>query len=112
VGFPGNRRFPNDDSLLFESVYLNLKVTSLNDRKVRLEFTNPKPDVVNYSAMPITDFRWGGMSGSMVYRLDPALQRFFVTGFLHAAGKGLEAIFYASRADLIQEDGTIRHRDN
>ncbi len=108
VGFPGNRKRPTETYLGFESVLLGLKVESVSDRKVRLRFLNPEPTVHWFSPRPVTEFRWGGMSGSMVYRLDPDLMQFFVTGFLHAAGEGLDAVFYMGRADAIQEDGRIR----
>jgi len=107
VGFPCNRKRPTDEYLGFESLLLALKVESVSDRKMRLRFLNPEPSIHWFSPRPITEFEWGGISGSMVYRLDPVLMRFFVTGFLHAAGRGLDAVFYASRADVIQEDGTI-----
>jgi hypothetical protein len=108
VGFPGNRKRATGDYLRFESVLLALKVLSVSDRKLLLGFSNPDPTVHWFSSLPIDDFRWGGMSGSMVYRLDPEAHRFFVTGFLHAAGEGLRASFFASRADTIQRDGTLR----
>jgi hypothetical protein len=108
VGFPGNRKRPTDAYLGFESVLLALTVESVSDRKVRLKFTNPDPAIHRFSPWPITEFKWGGMSGSMVYRLDLDLLQLFATGFLHAAGEGLDAVFYMGRADVIQDDGKIR----
>ena len=109
VGFPGNRREATAELLCLESVLLGLNVAGVTDRTLFLTFTNPKPTVHLFSSKPITEYRWGGMSGSMVYRYDPLLQHFFVTGFLHSATEGLCASFLASRADVIQADGTIRH---
>jgi hypothetical protein len=108
VGFPGNRRFPNDDYLSFESFLIAMKVTSVSDRKFWLRYENPEPFIQKFSSRPMDEFRWGGMSGSMGYRLDPDEMKFYVSGFLHAAGEGLSASFFAARSDLIQDDGTIR----
>ena len=110
VGFPGNRWFPNDNYLVFESFLMATKVTTVSDKKFRLGFENPEPFIEQFSTRPMEEFRWGGMSGSMVYRLDPDEMKFYVSGFLHAASEGLSASFFAARADLIQEDGTIRRR--
>jgi hypothetical protein len=107
LGYPGMRREPTGP-LRYESVLLALKVAAVSDRKIMLRFDNPNPDIILFSPKPLTEFRWGGMSGSMVYRLDPELNQFFVAGFVHAAGEGLQASFYAGRADLIQDGGTIR----
>jgi hypothetical protein len=108
VGFPGKRSHPTDEALRFESVLLSPKVLSVSDRKLLLQFENPNPLIHVFSSRPIDEFTWGGMSGSMVYRLDPSLNQFFVTGFLHAAGEGLQGSFFASRADLLLDDGTIK----
>jgi hypothetical protein len=108
VGYPGKRRNPTQEELKFESVLLGLKILSVSDRKYMLGFTNPDPIVHVFSSRPIEQWLWGGMSGSMVYRLDLNSNQFYVTGFLHAAGEGLNTYFFASRADLINEDGTIR----
>lgn len=109
VGFPGMRRHATDEALRFESVLLNHKVLAVSDRKLRLSFENPEPLIHSFSSKPIAEFRWGGMSGSMVYRLDLSLNQFFVTGFFNAAGDGLHVSYYASRADLLLENGMITH---
>ena len=49
-----------------------------------------------------------GMSGSMVYRVDYGTWRYPAVGFLHAAGEGQRASFFAAWADILQEDGAIR----
>lgn len=108
VGFPGNRRSPTDKCLNSEAVLLGLKVDDVSDRKLMLSFHTANPTIERFSPEPLTEFRWGGMSGSMLYRVDPALNQFFVAGFLQAAGDGLSASFFAARADLLKEDGTIR----
>lgn len=107
VGFPGNRKLRNDD-LLFESCLLGLKVLSVSDRKYMLGFENDNPIIQRFSNRPIEEWVWGGISGSMAYRLDLRDNQFHVAGFLYAAGEGLNASFFASRADVLNEDGTIR----
>ena len=108
VGFPGNRTDSKEWYLHFESVLLNLKVASVSDRKLLLAFQNPTPEIICFSQRPIDEFKWGGMSGSMVYRLDSDSMQFFVSGVLHGAGEGLDGSFFMSKASVIQEDGTIR----
>lgn len=108
VGFPGMRRQATDEFVRFEPVMLGLKLLSVSDRKLLLGYENPTPLQQNFSDKPIDEYRWGGMSGSMVYRLDLELEQFFVTGFFHAGGEGLHVNYYASRADLILADGTLK----
>lgn len=108
VGFPGQRKEPTAEYLRFEAFLLGLTVLSVSDRKYLLGFTNPDPLVQQFSSRPLEKFVWGGMSGSMAYRLDLETNQFHVAGFLHAAGEGLRASFFAGRADRLCEDGTIR----
>jgi hypothetical protein len=108
VGYPGNRKEPTQDYLRFESFLLGLTVLSVSDRKYMLGFVNPNPAIQQFSSRPIDAFTWGGMSGSMAYRLDLETNQFHVAGFLHAAGEGLQASFFAGRADVLQDDGKIR----
>lgn len=81
---------------------------AVSDRNCHLGFTNPEPIIQRFSPRPLEKFVWGGMSGSMAYRLDLETNQFHVAGFLHAAGEGLQASFFAGRADRLREDGTIR----
>jgi len=108
VGFPGHRKEPTSEFLRFESFLLGLKVLAVSDRKYMLGFVNPEPTIQQFSTRPLEKFVWGGISGSMVFRLDLETNQFHVVGFLHAAGEGLQASFFAGRADALQEDGTIR----
>jgi len=117
TGFPGMRRtvetmvHPESNDpipvLWHESVNLYLRAEGISSRQARLRFTNPNPSVMEMSNRPITDFRWGGMSGSLVYRLEASQNHFVPCGILHAAGEGLGATFYATHLDVIQADGTI-----
>jgi hypothetical protein len=93
--------------LRHESIILWLHAEATSTRQTRLRFTNPNPEVIQLSSRPITEYRWGGMSGSLVYRHDPTENRFMACGILHSAGEGLDAIFYATHLDFIQPDGTI-----
>jgi hypothetical protein len=108
VGYPGRRRNPTPEYLEFESVLLGLKVIAVSDRKYMFGFTNSNPIIHLFSNRPIEQWLWGGMSGSMVYRLDLNSNQYHVTGFLRAAGEGLNVSFYAGRADVLNENGTIR----
>src|SRR5579872_1055388 len=117
TGYPGMRRtveamlHPHLNQsirvLRHESVILYLHAEAVSARQARLRFTNPNPEIMWFSTRPITEFRWGGMSGSLVYRLDTAENRFVPCGILHAAGEGLDATFYATHLDFIRPDGTI-----
>jgi hypothetical protein len=91
VAFPGHRREPTPEFLRFESWLLGLKVLTASDRKYMLGLVNPKPIIHQFSSRPIEKFVWGGIRGSMVYRLDFEANQFHVAGFLHAAGEGLQA---------------------
>lgn len=117
TGYPGMRRTVETmihpdlgesiPVLWHESVILYLHAEGISARQARLRFTNPKPEVMQMSKRPITEFRWGGMSGSLVYRLDPGQNRFIPCGILHSAGVGLDATFYSIHLDFIRPDGTI-----
>lgn len=118
TGYPGMRRtaeamfYPQLGQIVpvlrHESVILYLHTEAASSRQGRLRFTNTAPEVMQLSHRPIDSFRWGGMSGSLVYRLDRAQNHFIPCGILHAAGEGLDAIFYCTHLDFIQSDGTIR----
>ena len=117
TGYPGIRRRP--DAMLHpllgkvvpvlrhESVLLYLHTEATSSRQGRLRFSSDKPEVIHFSEKPIDSFRWGGMSGSLVYRLDQAANRFVPCGILHAAGEGLDATFYCTHLDFVCGDGTI-----
>lgn len=117
TGYPGMRRSVEEmksseintsvDILRHEAIILYLHAEAVSPRQGRLRFQNPNPEVVPLSDRPITEFRWGGMSGSLVYRLDPSAARFVPCGILHAAQDGLQGLFYATHLDFIQADGTI-----
>ena len=117
TGFPGIRRTPDErphpleDRLVpvlhHESVILYLHVEGVSNRQALFKFTNPTPEIFEMSSKPPKPYRWGGMSGSLVYRRDMSENRFFPCGILHGAGEGLDATFFATHLDFIQEDGTI-----
>ena len=117
TGFPGVRRSVEEiqhphinesiSVLWHESVILWMHAEGISDRKVRMRFTNPNPETIQLSKKEIGEYRWGGMSGSLVYRKDSALSRFVPCGILHAAGNGKNATFFATHLDFIHDDGTI-----
>ena len=117
TGYPGMRRGAEEmlhpelneviPILRYESILLCLHTEATSTRQARLCFASPNPEVVQLSDRPITEYRWGGMSGSLVYRLDPTANRFVACGILHSAGEGLDATFYATHLDVIQPNGTI-----
>ena len=106
AGFPGIRRRATHQYLRFESVMLSPNVESVADRKYLFRFSNPVPIVHKFSDGPDIEYAWGGMSGSMVYRLDPEDMKLDLTGFFCAAQGGLDGLFFATKA-LINDDGTI-----
>lgn len=117
TGYPGMRRTAETmhhpglsevvPVLRHESVILYLHTEATSSRQGRLRFRNPNPEVMELSERPIDVFRWGGMSGSLVYRLHWAQNSFLLCGILHAAGEGLDSTFYCTHLDFIQRDGTI-----
>ncbi len=117
VGYPGMRRSAQEmmhpelnisvPVLWHEPIILYLNVEAVSLRQARLRFANPNPEVVQLSNRPINEYRWGGMSGSLVYRLDSTANRFVACGIMHAAKNGLQGVFYATHLDFIQADGTI-----
>jgi hypothetical protein len=117
TGYPGMRRTAETmlhpqlgefvPVLRHESVILYLHTEAVSSRQGRLRFTSVGPEVMPLSERPIDTFRWGGMSGSLVYRLDRAVKRFVPCGILHAAGEGLDATFYCTHLDFIRGDGMI-----
>ena len=50
------------------------------------------------------EYKWGGMSGSLVYRLDENDNLFKPCGIMHGARDGLDTAFFATHLDFIQED--------
>lgn len=109
IGFPGVRRDPDTPNrrVSYEAVNLAPVVVAVGDRKIMCEFTTCEPVIHQYSAKEMTD-RWGGMSGSMAYRLDEAEAKYHLTGFFQGAPQGLQGGFYLSRADALNENGTLR----
>lgn len=108
LGFPGSRKDPTPGYLHFESVMANWKVVSVSEGNYMFAFTNPNPIIHQFSSRSLDQIAWGGMSGSMVYRLDPDTNQFHVTGLLHAAGEGLQGSFFAGRVDCLTADGKIK----
>lgn len=117
TGYPGMRRTAEAmlhpklgqvvPVLRHESVMLYLHTEATSVRQGWLRFRSASPEVMPLSERPIDAFRWGGMSGSLVYRLDRAKSHFFPCGILHAAGEGLDATFFCTHLDFIRSDGTI-----
>lgn len=95
-----------------ELVLLYPTVEAVSERQLLLKFRSPTSEVHNLSGRPIDRYRWGGMSGSLVYRLDAKENRFVPCGILHAAGEGLNAVFVATHLDLIGSDGVIAQPPN
>lgn len=119
AGYPGMRRYVEDIShpdtregvtvLRHEICLLYLVVEAISDWQIRLTFRSNNPEVINFSNRPIEEYKWGGMSGSLAYRYDSEEERFIPCGILSAASVGTEAVFYATRLDVLSEDGTFRN---
>lgn len=117
TGYPGMRRTPEEmphpelgevvSVLWHEPFLLYLRTEATSSRQLRLRFASDNPEVVLFSDRPLTAFRWGGMSGSLVYRLDREQNLYMPCGILHSAGEGLDATFLCAHLDFIQGDGTI-----
>jgi hypothetical protein len=75
VGFPWNRRSATEDVFRHESVLLAPSVLAVNDRKMILAFNQQTLTKHEFSGRPVNELIWSGMSGSMVYRLDPDLNQ-------------------------------------
>jgi hypothetical protein len=115
-GFPGNRtkvsimqtpRSSVDQVFAHELVLLSMRVESVSERKLRMRFSEQKPEVHQLSKTPVQDFVWGGMSGSLVYRLDSEEKRLFPCAIFHSSSGGLDGVFCATHLDLINENGTL-----
>ena len=83
-GFPGNRtrvlamqtpRSIEDHVFAHELILLSMHVESVSDRKLRMCFREDSPEIQTFSTNPIDDFVWGGMSGSLVYRMDSDIDK-------------------------------------
>ena len=117
AGYPGIRRSAETVShpttgeivsaLRHEICLLYLVVEAVSDSQIRLAFRSSNPETLMLSDHPMTEYRWGGMSGSLVYRYDRDDARFVPCGILHSAGHGINAVFYATHLDMVSEDGTI-----
>lgn len=118
AGYPGARRFPDNvrhpdldevvSLLRHELVLLYPQVEATSDRQVRLRFSSANPETIQLSPRPITEYRWGGMSGSLVYRFDATSSRFFPCGILHSTvGDGNAALFVATYLGCIRSDGSL-----
>lgn len=118
AGYPGMRRSAEAmthpltgeivSTLRHELILLYLAVEAVSDSQLRMTFRSSTPEIHNLSDRPIDEFRWGGMSGSLVYRFDTDENRFVPCGIFRAGGEGLNTVFYATHLDLIQSDGPIQ----
>lgn len=117
AGYPGMWRSPETVShpttgeivsaLRHEICLLYLAVEAVSDSQIRCAFRSSNPETLMLSNRPVTEYRWGGMSGSLVYRYDDTEARFVPCGIFRAAGEGVNTVFYAAHLDLISEDGTL-----
>jgi hypothetical protein len=115
-GFPGNRakvstmqtpRAIEDQVFAHELVLLSMRVESQSDRKLRMCFSEEKPEVQQFSSYPIQDYIWGGMSGSLVYRLDSTEIKLVPCAIFHSSSGELDGAFYATHLDLVNKNGTL-----
>lgn len=115
-GFPGNRakvskmqtpRSIEDQVFAHELVLLSMRVESASDRKLRMGFSEEKPEVQQFSSNPIQEYKWGGMSGSLVYRLDSTENKLVPCAIFHSSSGGIDGVFYATHLDLVNENGTL-----
>lgn len=117
IGFPGVRRtvesldHPENggsiDVLRHEAIVLCPTKEGTSDTGIRMAFTNPTTTIATFSAPPIGEFPWGGMSGSLVYRLDRETNKFLPCAILREAGESLQSPFYATNLNSIASDGSI-----
>ena len=117
IGFPGMRRTvesvenPDDGNnfevLRHEAIMLCPTVEGISNDGIRMLFTNPPPTITFFTDRPIDEFRWGGMSGSLVYRVDRDSNRFVPCAILREAGETFQATFYATNINVITRDGSI-----
>ena len=116
-GFPGNRTevfemqtpmSKNDIVFAHELVLLHMHVESVSDRKILMRFREKKPEVQLFSKKPIKNYVWGGMSGSLVYRLNPESEKWVPCAIFHSStSDGLEGYFCATHLDLINANGSL-----
>ena len=81
-------------------------VGDVNDRKIMFKFEHD-PEIFRFSGEAEEEFKWGGMSGSLVYRLDESENLFKPCGIMYAARDGLDTLFFATHLDFIKDDGSM-----
>ena len=94
-------------ALRHEICLLYMAVEAVSDSQIRMAFRSENPETLMISGRPMTEYRWGGMSGSLVYRYDASVGRFVPCGIFRAAGQGTDTVFYATHLDLLNEGGLI-----
>ena len=117
AGFPGNRaavsqmqtpRSKYDHVFTHELVLLYMHVESVSDRKLLMRFRENKPEIQLFSEKPTQSYVWGGMSGSLVYRLNTDLDRWVPCAIFHSStSDGFEGYFCATHLDLINSNGSL-----
>lgn len=117
AGYPGIRRSAEDvahpetgqtvNALRHEICLLYMAVEAVSDSQIRMTFRSDTPETLMVSERPMTEYRWGGMSGSLVYRFDELQASFVPCGIFRAAGEGSDTVFYATHLDRISAEGEI-----
>ena len=104
-GYPGQGRVPLGDSLGIRPNTIGKYVASVSDRHFLLADVNSDAEIgTPEGATPLTSL--GGMSGSAVYVMI-SKKELVLAGFMYESSYSM-SIIYATYADHINADGTIR----
>jgi hypothetical protein len=111
VGYPGMLRKPGTmphpalgeevPVLIHKDVAFYPHVEEVTDQIIKFKFKE-NPEVMWFSGDPVEEIRWGGMSGSLVYRLDETDNLFKPCGVLHSGWPraGLDTTFFLTVTDF------------
>lgn len=111
TGIPGNEREEvNDNEVIFDKYSVLATASSISERQITCHINRDEVAPIKGRQMPPKDFDIGGMSGGPVLAVRESgngLVSFPLAGVI-TQGNG-DTIF-ASRADVIQADGTIKRQ--
>src|SRR4051794_1352727 len=101
VGYPARERAELGGVLYHQDVMLQMEVTDVSNSGTNLlmQYTNPERILGKGARGPapgLDEYAWGGMSGSMVYRLDLSPNFLHVAGFFYKAQLGTNGCFFVA----------------
>jgi hypothetical protein len=104
VGYPGDYRGVSERGLEVRSLLIERRVADVSDRNIALEMDDEQAQLILHDPnLPDLD-SIGGVSGAALYHQNESKRSAELVGFVHMAG----SLIFATRADLLNPDGTTK----